>query len=94
MTITDFRPVAWPTMTDEPNILDRTAVGNLIGVEADTVSIYLRWSKPGGPYESRPFPAPDRKFGRSPAWSASRTAEIIAWAVERPRHGVGGRPRS
>lgn len=96
MTITAERPVTFRTMTDEPNILDRTRVARLIGVQPDTITIYLKESRPGGRYESKPFPPPDPdlSFGRSSVWRASRKDEILAWAHARPRHGIGGRPRS
>jgi hypothetical protein len=78
--------------------MNRAQVGALIGVAPDTITIYMRESREGGRYaeggEYRPFPAPDGKFGPSPYWLDSRADEIRAWAIGRPRHGVGGRPRS
>jgi hypothetical protein len=83
-------------MTDEPNVLDRARVAQLIGVRPDTITIYMQQSRPGGRYEKTPFPAPDPdlSIGGSKVWRASRRDEILAWAHARPRHGIGGRPRS
>lgn len=83
MTITAERPVAFSIMTDQPNILNRAAVGALIGVTEKTISEYrLRYSN-----TVLPFPKPSGYFGRSPYWFASRADEIRAWAAKRPGRG-------
>ena len=84
------------TGDEQPNILDRTEVGKLIGagVTAETVKIYQKESKPGGRYANHPFPAPDGYFGRTPFWFASSAEKIRAWDAGRARPGVGGRPRA
>jgi len=89
-------PVAFPTMTDEPNILDRAQVGELIGkgVTEETVKQYQKDSKPGGRYEDNPFPKEDGYFVQSPYWLKSSIPKILAWDAARSRPGVGGRPRS
>jgi hypothetical protein len=94
VTITVLRPVSSATMSDEPKILDRTAVGALIGMQPNTITIYLRESLPGGRFESNPFPAPDGRVGGAPWWLPSRADEIREWDADRPRGGMGGRPRS
>jgi hypothetical protein len=81
---------------EEPNILDRTAVGKLIGngVTGETVKQYQKASKPEGRYARDPFPEPDGVFNGAPYWLASKSDKIREWDARRQRPGVGGRPRS
>lgn len=80
-------------MTDPP-VLDRTAVGALIGVSGYTVSRYLVDSRDGRRYAGHPFPAPNGHIGKSPWWHPDRRAEIEEWARTRVGAGTGGgRPR-
>lgn len=53
-------------------------VAAYLGVSVSTVSTYKARGQ---------MPAPDRTFGRTPAW---RPASIIEWHETRPGHG--GRP--
>lgn len=89
-------PVLSPGMTEEPNIMTREQVGELIGggVSGETVKAYQKQSRPGGRYERNPFPAPDGYFNRAPYWLASSADKIRAWDAARERPGIGGRPRS
>lgn len=69
-------------------------LAQLLGVQTETISFYRAHSKPGKRYADHPFPAEDRKFGRSPVWSPGRAEEIKTWDKERPGRGSGGgRPR-
>jgi hypothetical protein len=97
MTILVERPVTSPDVVEGPIVegaLSRAMVGDLIGVDADTITAYQRESKPDGRYARDPFPANDDTFSGRPWWNPKRAPEIEAWAARRPRHGVGGRPRS
>lgn len=62
-------------------------VAAALGVLKETVYRWRSISRPGGRYEDRPFPAPDRRFGNSPAWSEERLPEIRAWVEGRPPSG-------
>lgn len=63
-------------------------------VKAKTISTYLSGSRPGGRYESHPFPAPDARIGRAPYWRRERADEIKAWAASRAGQGAGGGPKT
>lgn len=93
MTITAVRPVTSLAM-GEPNIMTRDQVGALIDVSGETVKAYQKESRPGGRYESRPFPEPDGYFGREPYWFVASADKIRAWNAGRARPGIGGRRRS
>jgi hypothetical protein len=75
---------------DAPPVLDRAAVGQILGVSPETVSKYLIGSRKGGRYVDHPFPEPDGRIGRAPYWSPDRKEEIIAWGDGRPGQGAGG----
>jgi hypothetical protein len=87
-------------MPDLPALFtaDVAAIG---GVKPASVSKALQRSKPGGPYEEYPFPAPDGRIGgrgenlsgSRPWWDPSRRGEIEAWFKwVQDRSGIGGRP--
>lgn len=79
-------------MAGQP-FLARVDVAALIGARPDTVSRYLTRSRPGGRYETDPFPAPDGRAAGGPWWRPERAEEIRAWCERRrDRSGVGGRP--
>lgn len=84
-------------------VMNITEVAALLGptIKPKTVSQYLAESKPSvgptgrkGRYADHPFPAPDKRMGKSPTWLRERAAEIIEWRDSRPGQGAGGgRPR-
>lgn len=65
-------------------------IAELLGVTTDTIRVYRTHSKPGGRYETHPFPEPDELVGRTPIWQKTRDDEIRAWANARPGQGKGG----
>lgn len=66
----------------EDELLDREQVAERAGITAASVTRYLVRGD---------IPAPDRHFGRAPAW---RVSTIEAWLQSRPGRGAGGgRPR-
>ena len=81
---------------ETPNTLTRAEVAEALGVDVDTVSLWIRMSKKGQLYAEEPFMAPDGKRGRSLYWFASRLPEMRAWKAARPRDGMGGprKPKS
>lgn len=94
-----IEPVTSHTMGDD--ILTSADVGKLIvsdqnpeGVTARTIGIYRRLSKAGGRYATLPFPEPAGFHGDRPYWKPEQIDDIKRWAEARPRHGIGGRPRS
>lgn len=56
--------------------MDRAAVAERIGVDPDTITRYLNYSRPGGRYAGHPFPAPSGHLGRSPYWAPDRMYHI------------------
>ncbi len=75
--------------------MDLTAVGQLLGLSASSVSKYLTESHvQGGRYLHHPFPEPNGRIGNSPWWADDRAGEIVEWAQGRIGQGMGGgRPR-
>lgn len=62
-------------------------VAAALGVQTDTVYRWRSISRGAGRYGKRPFPLPDRHFGRSPVWSSDRLDEIKEWVAGRPPAG-------
>lgn len=80
-------------MADMP-FLDRAGVAKRFGVKPGTIKQYELDSKPGGRFESDPFPVRDGTVNRGPWWGLGRLPEFEAWfARVRDRTGKGGRPR-
>lgn len=64
------------------DLLDSSAVAELIGVKPATIRTYRHRGD---------MPPPDRTIGRTPVWLRDT---IDRWLAERPGQGVGGgRPR-
>jgi len=80
-------------------VLSTVDVGRILGEErqdgktgpipAATVRQYLADSRSGRRFPGHPFPEPDGRIGRSPAWNKDREQEIREWA--RTRLGAGFR---
>jgi predicted DNA-binding transcriptional regulator AlpA len=68
--------------------LDTAAVAALVGVEPNTVRLYLKRTRrriaDGLPVRPSDFPLPDLQVARSPAWYE---ATVRAWLAERPGRG-------
>jgi hypothetical protein len=88
-----------------PATLNLAAVGRVLGtfrpdgsgapLTAKSVSIYIQESKPGGRYESHPFPQPAGRVGGGPGggapyWTADQVSAIEEWGRNRPGQGAGG----
>lgn len=79
-----------PQDDDDP-YLDTAQVGEMIGVSADTVRLYLKRTRKriadGLPVRPQDLPLPDEQFRRSPVW---RESTLNAWIVRRPGRGRRG----
>lgn len=66
-------------------VLDRKAVGLILGVAGRTIAAYqARYA------DTHPFPAPAGTVGRSPYWTPDQVEAIKTWNQARPGQGTGG----
>jgi len=72
------------------NYLTTADIAALLDMKPASVRFLRTQSKAGGRYAADPFPEPDITIARSPAWSAERADEIVAWNRRRPGQGAGG----
>ena len=68
-------------------VLDLADIAAILNVNKTTISQYLSDSRQGRRYAENPFPAPDRRIGKSPVWLPHRQSEIEQWADSRPGRG-------
>lgn len=74
-------------MPEEDPYLDTAAVADLIGVQADSVRMYLKRAKARraeGKDTPADLPAPDTMFGRTPVWRRSTIEKWRRARLERP----------